>query len=133
MGKTIPKVLHRVRVAASDAHYGGGLVDGAYVLKLFGDVATEVLIRSDGVEGLFRAYESIEFLAPVYGGDFLEVEGDLVKKGNSSRQIRFEARKVIAARPDPDRPDRAEVLEPPQLVCRALGTCVVLKKQPGDS
>lgn len=117
-------VTIRVRMSAHDAHYGGSLVDGARILGLFGDVATELLIRSDGDEGLFAAYESVEFLAPVYAGDFIETEGRIVRFGNRSRQIEFEARKVIAARPERS-PSSAEVLETPIIVCRALGTCVI--------
>ncbi|MBV9973460.1 MAG: 3-aminobutyryl-CoA ammonia lyase, partial [Candidatus Eremiobacteraeota bacterium] len=56
----------RVRMSAAEAHYGGNLVDGARILALFGDVATELLIRQDGDEGLFVAYDNVEFLAPVY-------------------------------------------------------------------
>lgn len=119
------KVIHRIRISTSDVHYGGGLVDGAHVLKLFGDVATELLIRSDGEEGLFRAYQSVDFLAPVYAGDFLEVEGRLTKKGNRSRQMSFEARKIIEASRDPKEPDKARLLKEPIVVCRAEGTCVV--------
>ncbi|MFL5426694.1 MAG: hotdog fold domain-containing protein, partial [Myxococcales bacterium] len=94
------KVTLRLRLSAHDAHYGGGLVDGARVLGLFGDVATELLIRQDGDEGLFRAYESVEFLAPLHAGDFIEVEGEIVSSGKSSRKMRFEARKYISPRPD---------------------------------
>lgn len=127
MAKENPMVTQRVRIAASDAHYGGGLVDGAHILKLFGDVATELLIRSDGVEGLFRAYQEVDFLAPVYAGDFLEIEGKITRFGNTSRQMSFEARKVIEASRNPNQPDQAVVLENPILVCRAEGTCVVKK------
>ena len=116
-------VLLRLRVGAEQAHYGGGLVDGAFVLKLFGDAATELLIRRDGDEGLFRAYSSVDFLAPVHGGDYLEVEARLVREGNSSREIRFEARKVIA--PVEGSASAARVLDPPVVVARAVGTCVV--------
>jgi 3-aminobutyryl-CoA ammonia-lyase len=116
-------VLIRLRLSAHDAHYGGGLVDGARVLGLFGDVATELLIRSDGDEGLFAAYESVEFLAPVYAGDFIEAEGRIVRFGNRSRRIEFEARKVVRARLDLS-PSAAEVVDPPIVVCRATGTCV---------
>ena len=120
------RVLLRLRVGAEQAHYGGGLVDGAFVLKLFGDAATELLIRRDGDEGLFRAYSSVDFLAPVHGGDYLEVEAELTRVGKTSRQMRFEARKVIA----PQEGSSARVLEPPQVVARASGTCVVpLEKQ----
>jgi 3-aminobutyryl-CoA ammonia-lyase len=118
----------RLRIGQHDAHYGGNLVDGARILALFGDVATEILIRHDGDEGLFRAYDSVEFLAPVYAGDFIEVEGELLQVGGSSRKMRFEARKVI--RPRSDLSDSAaELLEKPIVVCRASGTCVVPKEK----
>jgi 3-aminobutyryl-CoA ammonia-lyase len=116
-------VVIRLRMSAHDAHYGGNLVDGARMLALFGDVATELLIRSDGDEGLFASYDSVEFLAPVYAGDYIEAEGRIVRFGNRSRGMTFEARKVIAARPERS-PSAADVLEPPLVVCRARGTCV---------
>ncbi len=115
--------LIRLRMGAHDAHYGGNLVDGARLLALFGDVATELLIRLDGDEGLFVAYDTVEFLAPVYAGDYLEAEGRIVSVGNTSRRMEFEARKVIAARPQVSQ-GAADVLETPLLVCRASGTCV---------
>src|SRR5580704_14604435 len=90
------KVSLRLRMSSHDAHYAGELVDGARMLALFGDLATELLIRLDGDEGLFRAYESVEFLAPVFAGDYVEATAELVSIGNSSRKIRFEARKVIS-------------------------------------
>src|SRR5207237_6845135 len=99
-GRHVMKATLRLRLSAHDAHYGGGLVDGARVLGLFGDVGTELLIRHDGDEGLFRAYESVEFLAPLHAGDFVEVEAELVSVGNTSRKMRFEARKYISPRPD---------------------------------
>jgi 3-aminobutyryl-CoA ammonia-lyase len=113
-------------MSAHDAHYGGNLVDGARMLGLFGDVATELLIRNDGDEGLFCAYDSVEFLAPVFAGDYIEAEGEIVKVGNTSRKMQFEARKVIQARPDIN-DSAAEVLKTPVVVCRASGTCVVPK------
>lgn len=121
------RVTLRLRVGAEHAHYGGGLVDGAYVLKLFGDAATELLIRRDGDEGLFRAYSSVEFLAPVLGGDYLEIEAEITRVGNTSRDMRFEARKVIA--PAPGSESSARLLEPPLVVARATGTCVVPKER----
>jgi len=113
-------------MSAHDAHYGGNLVDGARMLALFGDVATELLIRMDGDEGLFVAYDSVEFLAPVYAGDYVEAEGRVVKVGNTSRRMEFEARKVIAARRGVS-DSAADVLDPPVVVCRAAGTCVTPK------
>ena len=117
------KVTLRLRLSAHDAHYGGGLVDGARVLGLFGDVATELLIRHDGDEGLFRAYDSVEFLAPLHAGDFVEVEGELVSVGKTSRKMRFEARKYISPRPELG-DSAADLLDAPVVVCRASGTCV---------
>ena len=116
----------RVRMSSSDAHYGGNLVDGAKMLQFFGDIATELLIRHDGDEGLFAGYESVEFLAPVYAGDYIEAFGEIVKVGNTSRKMSFIARKII--RPLPEVSDSAaEVLDEPIVVCRAIGTCVVPK------
>jgi 3-aminobutyryl-CoA ammonia-lyase len=120
------KAIIRLRMSSHDAHYGGNLVDGARMLGLFGDVATELCIRRDGDEGLFRAYDSVEFLAPVYAGDFIEAEGEIVSEGNTSRKMRFEARKVIRPRPDVN-DSAADVLAEPVVVCRASGTCVVPK------
>ncbi|WNG42094.1 3-aminobutyryl-CoA ammonia lyase [Archangium violaceum] len=126
------KAVIRLRMSSHDAHYGGNLVDGARMLGLFGDVATELCIRLDGDEGLFRAYDSVEFLAPVYAGDFIEAEGEVIQVGNTSRKMRFEARKVIRPRPDVN-DSAADVLAEPVVVCRASGTCVVPKdKQRGQ-
>ncbi|HEY8361631.1 MAG TPA: hotdog domain-containing protein [Tissierellaceae bacterium] len=120
------KAMIRVRMSSQDAHYGGNLVDGAKMLALFGDVATELLIRHDGDEGLFVAYDKVEFLNPVYAGDYIEAVGEIVKVGNTSRRMVFEARKVIAARPDIS-PSACDFLEEPIVVCRAEGVCVVPK------
>jgi len=125
----LPKVHIRLRMSQADAHYGGNLVDGAKMLQLFGDVATELLIRYDGDEGLFRAYDSVEFLAPVFAGDYVEAYGEIIEVGKTSRKMRFEAYKVIHSRTDIN-DSAAEVLEEPILVCKASGTCVVpLNKQ----
>jgi 3-keto-5-aminohexanoate cleavage enzyme len=120
------RVTLRLRMSAHDAHYAGELVDGARMLALFGDLATELLIRLDGDEGLFRAYESIEFLAPVFAGDYIEATAELLAMGNTSRKMRFEARKVVAnVRGAGLAPSAAEVLDEPVVVTRAVGTCVV--------
>jgi 3-aminobutyryl-CoA ammonia-lyase len=120
------EVMIRMRMSMHDAHYGGNLVDGAKMLNLFGDVATELLIRNDGDEGLFAGYDKVEFLAPVYAGDFIEAVGEITKVGNSSRKMVFEARKVIIPRTDLS-DSACDVLEEPIVVCRATGTCVVPK------
>lgn len=120
------KSVIRLRMSAHDAHYGGNLVDGARMLGLFGDVATELLILNDGDEGLFKAYDEVEFLAPVYAGDYIEAVGEIVSVGNTSRKMVFEARKVIVPRTDIN-DSACDVLEEPIVVCRASGTCVVPK------
>jgi 3-aminobutyryl-CoA ammonia-lyase len=118
------KAQLRVRLSQADAHYGGGLVSGSKMLEFFGDVATELLIRLDGDEGLFRAYDKIEFLAPAYAGDYLEIEGEITRVGNTSRAMRFTARKVITPEPGVSA-TAAKVLETPIVVAEASGTCVV--------
>ena len=119
----------RLRMSSHDAHYGGHLVDGARILGLFGDVATELCIAHDGDEGLFRAYDAVEFLAPVHAGDFIEAEGEITEVGKTSRKMRFEARKVIRPLPEVSQ-SAAELIKEPVVVCRATGTCVVpLEKQ----
>jgi len=120
------KVIHRLRLSQADAHYGGNLVDGAKVIALFGDVATELLIQYDGDEGLFRAYEKIDFLAPLYAGDFIEVIGEIIEFGNTSRKMKLSCYKVISARPD-IHSSAADLLTEKILVTEALGTCVVPK------
>lgn len=120
------EVMIRIRMSAADAHYGGNLVDGAKMLELFGDVATELLIRRDGNEGLFVAYDNVEFKAPVYAGEYIEAVGRITSEGNSSRKMEFEARKVIVPRLDIS-PSAADFLEEPVVVCKASGTCVVPK------
>ncbi len=114
----------RVRLSANDAHYGGQLVNGAHMLSLFGDLATELAIMCDGDEGLLVSYENVEFLAPIYAGDFVEAVGRITKIGRTSRRMEFEARKVIAARPDIS-DSAADMLEQPVIIGRAVGTTVV--------
>ncbi|MBK7004699.1 MAG: 3-aminobutyryl-CoA ammonia lyase [Burkholderiales bacterium] len=111
-------------MGAHDAHYAGNLVDGAKMLHLFGDVATELLIHSDGDEGLFVAYDEVQFLAPVRAGDYIEATGSITRLGKTSRKMTFEARKVIASAQVAGQPSACDVLDP-VLVCRASGTCVV--------
>ena len=123
----------RLRMGSHDAHYAGDLVDGARMLQLFGDVATELLIRIDGDEGLFVAYDKVEFLAPVYSGDYIEARGRIVHLGNTSRKMVFEATKVITSARLGHQPSACNVLAEPVVVCRASGTCVVpaaLKRKP---
>ena len=117
-------VTHRRYVPYSHAHYAGNLVDGAYVLAMFGDVATELLIRTDGDEGLFASYSDVQFVAPVQGGDVLEATARVVRVGRRSRELAFEAR--VVCRADPERgPSAAVPLAEPLVCTRATGTVVV--------
>lgn len=118
----------RVRVSAAQAHYGGNLVDGAFILQLFGDVATELLIRHDGDEGLFLTYSDVQFKAPVYAGDFIEAVGRITEVGNTSRKMEFSARKQITKPSDPClAPSAMDVLDEALVVATAQGVCVVPK------
>jgi 3-aminobutyryl-CoA ammonia-lyase len=120
----LPTSLIRLRLGQEDAHYGGNLVAGATQLKIIGDLITELAMRYDGDEGLFRAYESVEFLAPLYAGDWIEARGKIVSAGNSSRRCQFEVWKIGAARTDIS-DSAAEFLDEPILTCTAVGTTVV--------
>jgi 3-aminobutyryl-CoA ammonia-lyase len=122
------EVKLRVRMSARDVHYGGDLVPGAKALELFGDIVTEITIRQDGDEGLFRAYKEIEFLAPVYAGDYIEYTGKLIKLGATSRTIELIAKKVIASSRDPNTPSAVDVLEEPVVVVKAVGVTVTPKE-----
>ena len=118
-------VTHRRYVKHSDAHYGGSLVDGAYVLGLFGDVATELCILTDGDEGLFASYDDVQFLAPVRAGDVVEATAELTRVGNRSRVMAFTLVVVARGAATADRPGAAEVLDPPLVATTATGTVVV--------
>jgi 3-aminobutyryl-CoA ammonia-lyase len=120
----LPTSLIRLRLGQEDAHYGGNLVAGATQLKIIGDLITELAMRYDGDEGLFRAYESVEFLAPLYAGDWIEARGNIVGVGNTSRRCEFQVWKVGAARPEIG-DSAADFLDEPILTCTAAGTTVV--------
>ncbi|MGE4571151.1 MAG: hotdog fold domain-containing protein [Candidatus Izemoplasmatales bacterium] len=122
------KTTLKLRMSSHDAHYGGNLVDGARILALFGDAATELLVRNDGDEGLFRAYEKVDFLAPVYAGDFLEVEAVILSQGNTSRKMEFKCYKIISPRTDISE-SACDVLKERILTTYALGTCIVPKEK----
>lgn len=117
-------VTHRRYVPYSHAHYGGSLVDGAYVLGLFGDVATELCIRSDGDEGLLAGYHEVSFAAPLRAGDVLEATAVLTRVGRRSRELDFTGRVVCRAALQRS-PSAADVLAEPLVVVRARGTVVV--------
>jgi 3-aminobutyryl-CoA ammonia-lyase len=120
----LPTALIRLRLGQEDAHYGGNLVAGATQLRIVGDLITELAMRFDGDEGLFRAYETVEFLAPLYAGDWVEANGKIVSVGNTSRRCEFEVWKVGAARTDISE-SAAEFLDEPVLALKATGTTVV--------
>jgi 3-aminobutyryl-CoA ammonia-lyase len=117
-------VTHRCYVSYAHAHYGGNLVDGAYVLGLFGDVATELCIRTDGDEGLFASYNDVQFVGPVRAGDVVEVTATVTRVGRRSRGVDFEARVVCRGQPDRSA-SAASVLDPPLVVTTARGVVVV--------
>lgn len=114
----------RVRMSHGDGHYGGGLVSGARLMELIHDVATELCIRHDGDEGLFAGYSNVEFLMPVRAGDFLEVVGEIIRVGRSSREMDFRITRYAIPRPDLSA-SAADLLADPQIVLVARGTCVV--------
>jgi 3-aminobutyryl-CoA ammonia-lyase len=122
------RAVHRLRLSPADAHYGGGLVAGGHLLLLFGDVATELCVRTDGDEGLLAGYSSVEFLEPAYAGDFVEIVGEVVRMGTSSREMEFSVFRYARQRTDVS-DSAADVLKEPELLARATGTCVVRKQR----
>ena len=118
-------VTHRRYVPHSHAHYAGNLVDGAYSLGLFGDVATEMCIRTDGDEGLFASYSDVQFRAPVIAGDVLEISCELTRVGNRSRVMAFAVHVVARGAATAERPGAAALLAEPILATSATGTVVV--------
>jgi 3-aminobutyryl-CoA ammonia-lyase len=119
------RVVHRRYVPYSHAHYAGNLVDGAYSLALFGDVATEMCIVTDGDEGLFASYSDVQFREPVRAGDVLEISCEVTRVGTRSRDLALEVRVVARGAATADRPGAAELLDPPLLATTATGTVVV--------
>jgi 3-aminobutyryl-CoA ammonia-lyase len=127
------RVVHRRYVPYAHAHYAGNLVDGAYSLGLFGDVATELCILTDGDEGLFASYDDVQFVAPVRAGDVLEISAEIHRVGSRSRVIDFEVRVVARGTPSSDAPGAAHHLAEPILATTARGTVVVpARRQPGS-
>ncbi len=119
------RVVHRRYVPYSHAHYAGNLVDGAYSLGLFGDVATEMCILTDGDEGLFASYSDVQFRAPVRAGDVLEITCELTTVGTRSRVMDFAVHVVARGAATPASPGAAAVLPEPILATSATGTVVV--------
>jgi 3-aminobutyryl-CoA ammonia-lyase len=119
------RVVHRRYVPYSHAHYAGNLVDGAYSLGLFGDVATEMCIVTDGDEGLFASYSDVQFRAPVRAGDILEITCELVRAGTRSRVLYFSVTVVARGAATAEQPGAAELLDAPGLATTATGTVVV--------
>lgn len=119
------RVVHRRYVPYSHAHYAGNLVDGAYSLALFGDVATEMCILTDGDEGLFASYSEVQFRAPVRAGDVLEISCTVTRVGTRSRELDLAVHVVGRGRPTEERPGAAEMLDEPLLATTATGTVVV--------
>lgn len=119
---------HRLRLSQADAHYGGDLVAGGRLMALFGDVATELCVRSDGDEGLLAGYSEVRFLQPVYAGDFVEIVAKIIRAGTTSREMSFQVLRYASSRPDVS-DSAAELTLEPEVVATATGTCVVKKER----
>ena len=119
---------HRLRLSQADAHYGGDLVAGGRLLELFGDLATELCIRSDGDEGLLAGYSQVRFLQPVYAGDFVEIVAKIIRAGETSREMAFQVQRYAASRPDVS-DSAADLALEPETVATATGTGVVKRER----
>ena len=118
------RITHRRYVPYSHAHYAGNLVDGAYSLAAFGDIATDMCIGTDGDEGLFASYSDVQFRAPVRAGDVIEVTAEIVRVGTRSREMDFEVR-VVGRGDETAAGSKAEILEPAIVATTARGVVVV--------
>jgi 3-aminobutyryl-CoA ammonia-lyase len=119
---------HRLRLSQADAHYGGDLVAGGHLMELFGDVATELCIRSDGDEGLLAGYSEVRFHQPLYAGEFVEIVAKIIRAGETSREMSFQVLRYASPRPDVS-DSAADLALQPELVASATGTCVVKKER----
>ena len=119
---------HRLRLSQADAHYGGDLVAGGHLMELFGDVATELCIRSDGDEGLLAGYSEVRFHQPLYAGEFIEIVAKIIRAGETSREMSFQVLRYASPRPDVS-DSAADLALQPELVATATGTCVVKKER----
>ncbi len=117
-------VTHRRYVDHSRAHYGGGLVDGGYVMGLFSDIATDLTLHTDGDEGLLASYSRVDFHAPLRAGDVLEITATLTRVGTRSRTVSFAANVLVRTGGDGSS-SRGEVLAEPLPIASATGTVVV--------
>ena len=128
------KVGHHVMRRGADGHYVGGLVNGARIVDMWGDVGTELMVYVDGDISLFLGYKNIKFTAPVYVGDFMEYHGWIEKVGNQSYTCHFEAWKVATMldRTDADMTGIAHTAAtacvPPVLCGEATGSLYIAKK-----
>ena len=122
--RTGHQVVQRRYVSYAHAHYAGNLVDGAWGLGLFGDVATEMCLATDGDEGLFASYAGVQFLAPVRAGDVVEARATLVRVGRRSREMTFELL-VVARSEEGARASAGRLLDEPILATTATGTVVI--------
>lgn len=122
------KTVLKVRMGINYANNGSTLIDGNKIIKLFSDIATELLIRHDGDEGFIESYDNIEFIEPIYVGDYIEVKGELIGFGNISRKILFEVKKIITSRYDIN-DSACDVLVNPIMICTASATCIVPKQR----
>ncbi len=119
------RVVHRRYVSYAEAHYAGNLVDGAWGLGLFGDVATELCVRTDHDEGLFASYSEVQFRAPVRAGDVVEASATLIRVGRRSREMEFVLLVVARGVEGASSPSSARPLDEPIVATTATGTVVV--------
>ncbi|MGE0715576.1 MAG: hotdog fold domain-containing protein [Alphaproteobacteria bacterium] len=107
-----------------DSHYADGVVSLGTIVELFGMAGTKLAYMLDGDGGFMRAFDNVEFLAPVHHGDFVRVTARLLAVGRTSRRRSYEAH--VVARTFGMGPERSHgaLVDPPILAARATGTTV---------
>ena len=115
-----------IRVSSKDAHYAGELVDGAFVMRQFGDAVTFATARELGDEGLLAAYEHVDFKLPVHPGDFITIAVEEVSRSRLSRTFELAAIRIGKNAESPKRPSATCVsTDTGEIVATAIARSVV--------
>lgn len=113
-----------------DSHYTDRVVSLGTIVEMFGIAGTKLAYAIDGDGGLMRAFENVEFLAPVYHGDYVRCTARLLAVGRTSRKRSYELHVTARTHGVGPLPTSGAVLDPPILAARATGyTVTPLERQ----
>jgi 3-aminobutyryl-CoA ammonia-lyase len=107
-----------------DSHYTDRVVSLGTIVEMFGIAGTKLAYMIDGDGGLMRAFESVEFLAPVYHADYVRCTARLLEVGKTSRKRSYELHVTARTHGIGPSPTSGQILDPPILAARAIGYTV---------